>query len=112
MDSRPISWSFRQFRILVCLTSAEGTPWCEAAKTVAQAHGVALTAYRLGPDADLLDVENAGPTRLGISSEGAMLIRPDGFVAWRTRAIAPGSESLLEQVFSRILCRSNVPTRL
>jgi hypothetical protein len=89
----------------VFLAGAGGTPWCEAAKTVAQAHGVALTAYRLGPDADLLDVENAGPTRLGISSEGAMLIRPDGFVAWRSTTLPVDPVYQFEQALSHILCQ-------
>lgn len=87
----------------VFVAGAAGTLWCEAAKTVAQAHGVALAAYRLGPDADLLDVENAGPTRLGISSEGAMLIRPDGFVAWRNTTLPVDPVHQFEQVLSHIL---------
>ena len=90
----------------VLLASGGGTAWCEAAKMVAQDRGIALSAYRLGPDADLLDLENAGPTRLGILSEGAMLIRPDGFVAWRSRTLPKTPELVLEQVLSGILCQS------
>ena len=89
----------------VLFTSAGGTAWCEAAKMVAQAQGIALSAYRLGPDADLLDLENEGPTKLGISSEGAMLVRPDGFVAWRSSTMPMSPVYQLEQVFSHILCR-------
>ncbi|GCE10070.1 FAD-dependent monooxygenase [Dictyobacter aurantiacus] len=89
----------------IFLTGAGGAAWCEAAKTVAQAQGIALSAYRLGPDADLLDEENAGPTKLGISSTGAMLVRPDGFVAWRSSTMSMNPVHQLEQVLSHILCR-------
>ena len=88
----------------VLLTCAEGTAWCEAATMVAQAQGIALSAYRLGPDADLLDLENATPTKMGISSEGAILVRPDGFVAWRSSTMPMNPALQLKQVFSHILC--------
>ena len=94
----------------VLLTGSGGAAWCEAAKMVAQAQGIALSAYRIGPNADLLDLENAGPTKLGISSEGAMLVRPDGFVAWRTNILTTNAESVLKQVLSHILCQSTAPT--
>lgn len=96
----------------VLLTSAGGTAWSEAAKMVALAQGIALSAYRIGPDADLLDLENAGPTKMGISSEGAMLVRPDGFVAWRSSTQSKNPMLLLGQVLSRILCQSTTPAHL
>src|SRR6266566_7722949 len=36
----------------VLLTGASGTAWCEAAKMIAGELGIALSAYRIGPDAD------------------------------------------------------------
>jgi putative polyketide hydroxylase len=33
----------------------------------------------------LQDVENRWQTAYGVSAEGAVLIRPDGFIAWRAR---------------------------
>jgi 2-polyprenyl-6-methoxyphenol hydroxylase-like FAD-dependent oxidoreductase len=90
----------------VLLTGAGGTDWREAAEAVAEKLGIALSAYRIGPDADLLDLENGWQTKMGVSSEGAVLVRPDGFVAWRTSTSAPSPESSLVQVFSSILCRS------
>jgi putative polyketide hydroxylase len=40
-----------------------------------------------------------------MSPEGAVLVRPDGFVAWRTRTLPSNPERSLEQVISSILCR-------
>lgn len=90
----------------VLLTGSAGTPWREAPPGVAASLGIDVEAYRVGPDGDLLDLENAGPAKLGLSAEGAVLVRPDGFVAWRTRTLSPSPEQSLVRVFSSILCRS------
>jgi 2-polyprenyl-6-methoxyphenol hydroxylase-like FAD-dependent oxidoreductase len=90
----------------VLLTGAAGMAWCEAASTVAEQLGIRLAAYRVGPDGDLLDVENGWQTKMSVSSEGAVLIRPDGFVAWRSKRLTPLPEPLIEQVLEQVLGRS------
>ena len=95
----------------VLLAGPNGVLWCKAAAAVKASLGIELMVYRIGPDADLLDLENGWTARMGVSSEGAVLVRPDGFVAWRSRSLMTSSELLLEQVLSRILCRSTAPTR-
>lgn len=96
----------------VLLAGPDGNIWCEATAAVTESLGIEVVAYHVGPDADLLDLESGWTTRMGVSSEGAVLIRPDGFVAWRTGTLVPDAELLLEQVLARILCRSTVPTHL
>ena len=64
-----------------------------------------LAAYRLGADGDLADLDDGWQAKLGMSPEGAVLVRPDGFVAWRTRTLPSNPERSLEQVISSILCR-------
>ncbi len=96
----------------VLLTGAGGTAWREAAAAVAEKLGIGLAAYRIGPDADLLDLENGWQAKMGVSSEGAVLVRPDGFVAWRTSTLATSPETRLVQVLSSILCRSTEQLRL
>ena len=73
---------------------------------LAQRGVIDLAAYGIGPEADLLDVEHTWQTKMDVSSEGAVLVRPDGFVAWRAHTRASNAESVLEQAFSQILCRS------
>jgi len=96
----------------VLLAGSAGTPWCAAAPAAATFLGIDLAAYRLGPDGDVLDLENGGPTKVGLSAEGVVLVRPDGFVAWRTSVLPPDPEQRLVLVLSSILCRSAPPTRL
>ncbi len=77
--------------------------------------GIEMEAYRIGSDADLLALENGWRDQPRVSSEGAVLIRPDGFVAWRTSSASTMTtlaSSPLEQVLARILCRPPVSTHL
>lgn len=87
-------------RSFVLLTGADGAAWVSAAKHVARRLGVPLDTYRFG--VELTGTE--GATRHGIGTDGALLVRPDGFVAWRTEAAMENSERELEQVLSHLLC--------
>jgi putative polyketide hydroxylase len=91
----------------VLLVGPCGQPWQRTAPGVAAARGINLATYRLAADAaegDLRDRDDGWRTKLGISAAGAMLVRPDGFVAWRgTLPIHP--ERKLGQVLSSILGR-------
>ncbi len=89
----------------VLLTGTGGTAWRDAAAAVAEHLGIALAAYRIGAGADLLDLENGWQAKMGMSAEGAMLVRPDGFVAWRTDTSPPNPEPKLRQVLISILCQ-------
>lgn len=89
----------------VLLVGPAGTPWQKAASAVAASSGIKLAAYRIGSDGDLLDLENGWQTRMGVEASGAVLVRPDGFVAWRTSALPGNSQESLAQVLATILCR-------
>lgn len=93
----------------VLLVGSNGACWCEAATTAKVSLGIDLVAYRIGPDADLLDLENDWTAKMGVSPEGAVLVRPDGFVAWRTSTLATSAGPVLEQVLSHILGWSTAP---
>ena len=89
----------------VLLTGTGGTAWRDAAAAVAEKLGIALSAYRIGPDDDLLDLENGWQAKMGVSTDGVVLVRPDGFVAWRSDTRSPNSEQKLMQVLISILCQ-------
>ncbi len=58
--------------------------WIDAAHQVAHRRGVPLDAFLVGgKDADLEDVSGTWATAYGVGPNGAVLIRPDGHVAWR-----------------------------
>jgi putative polyketide hydroxylase len=89
----------------VLLAGPDGTAWCKAASTVAARLGIELAAYRVGPDGDLVDMENHWKSRAGIQTSGALLVRPDGYVAWRARRLVSDPWKELEQVCSHLLGR-------
>ncbi|MGR4879977.1 FAD-dependent oxidoreductase [Streptomyces sp. LARHCF249] len=91
------------------LLSSEGTPWRAAARSVARLLGVSLDAYAIGtsPEADLAPEEGADWAEVhGTTKTGAVLVRPDGFVAWRSPEAVVDPESVLHEVLSLLLYRS------
>lgn len=96
----------------VLLVGPAGMRWQKAAFDAVTSLGIKLATYRVGSDGGLLDLENGWQARMGVSAEGAVLVRPDGFVAWRTDTLPTSPEASLEQVLISILCRSTPPTSL
>ncbi|OEJ30929.1 FAD-dependent oxidoreductase [Streptomyces subrutilus] len=91
------------------LLSSEGTPWRAAARSVASRMGLGLDAYAIGtsPEADLAPEEGADWAEVhGTTKTGAVLVRPDGFVAWRTPEAVVDPEAVLHEVLSLLLYRS------
>jgi 2-polyprenyl-6-methoxyphenol hydroxylase-like FAD-dependent oxidoreductase len=86
----------------VMLTGSDGTQRCDEAARVAAVFGMKLAIYRIGPDADLQDPAGNWTERVGVASDGAILLRPDGFVAWRGQHFLSGTHPI-ESVFKQIL---------
>lgn len=96
-------------RTFVLLTGDAGAGWRTAAARVAERLSVPLGIHCVGTgqDADLLPEEGADwADSHGTTPEGAVLIRPDGFVAWRSPDAAPDAEETLHSVMSTLLHRS------
>jgi 2-polyprenyl-6-methoxyphenol hydroxylase-like FAD-dependent oxidoreductase len=67
----------------VLLTGSEGDQWLTAARAAADKfNGLTLDCHSVGKH--LADPEARFLNAFGITNSGATLIRPDGFVAWRT----------------------------
>ena len=88
----------------VLLAGAEGVAWVEAAKKVSSALGIEIVAYRAGPESDLQTSKGKLEYAAGISSRGAILVRPDDFVVWRQRKQCPDHQAKLEQAMKQALC--------
>ncbi|MEP7243737.1 MAG: FAD-dependent monooxygenase [Gammaproteobacteria bacterium] len=75
------------------LAGSEGRDWIEAAEAVAgDFSGIPIDAYCVGTD--LVEADGAFESTYGISSTGATLIRPDGFVAWRRASATDGASAV------------------
>ncbi|KAL8736977.1 MAG: hypothetical protein Q9181_002145 [Wetmoreana brouardii] len=89
----------------VLLAGAEGALWLEAAQKVSYVLGINVAAYCAGPEGDLISSANGDlEAAVGISPQGAIVVRPDGFVVWRQRRQSSDCEAELERAMRQTLC--------
>ncbi|MGW2406487.1 FAD-dependent oxidoreductase [Streptomyces sp. NPDC001739] len=91
------------------LSGSDGDMWRTAAKGAVQRFGVRLNCYLIGtePDDDLAPEEGADwAEKHGTTPEGAVLVRPDGYVAWRAEGRVADPEAALAEVLEALLRRS------
>jgi 2,4-dichlorophenol 6-monooxygenase len=100
-----------RFRLLV---GVAGQAWTEAAATVSARLGICLPSYVLGARCEYDDVYGTWAQLREVGDDGALLVRPDGHVAWRARASVtdPAAElgSALRIVLDRSTPASTAPT--
>ncbi|MFF7388573.1 FAD-dependent oxidoreductase [Streptomyces scabiei] len=83
--------------------------WHEAALRLAEEMSLPLASYRIGegPAADLTPEGDADWAEVhGTAPGGAVLVRPDGFVAWRAPGPVPDAEAHLREVLTTLLARA------
>ncbi|MFI0959960.1 FAD-dependent oxidoreductase [Streptomyces sp. NPDC021080] len=94
-------------RSMVLLSSADGAgAWHAAAKDTARQLSVPVDSYRIGdgPEADLVPAGDADWAQVhGVSAEGAVLVRPDGFVAWRSEGPSKDPRTTLRKALATLL---------
>jgi putative polyketide hydroxylase len=78
-----------------------GAAWVAAAEPVARRLGVPLHAHRFGVDLD----GSEGAAAHGIGADGALLVRPDGFVAWQAAGADAKPAVTLEAALRAVLSR-------
>jgi putative polyketide hydroxylase len=91
----------------VLLVGPDGQSWKEAARSIQDTRHLPLDSYQVGGEAaDLNDAENTFCDAYGITAGGAVLVRPDGFIGWRSRSSEErDKQQTLEQVLSTLLAR-------
>ncbi|GAA4482640.1 FAD-dependent oxidoreductase [Actinoallomurus oryzae] len=95
---RPMSTLDLYGRRWVLLSGPAGD-WPRAAEEAGRELDLPIDVHRFGEDLDGDDLE----ARHGIGPEGALLVRPDGFVAWRCEDAGPRAD--VAGVLRRLLCR-------
>ncbi|AEO64796.1 51083f41-8a33-4bd5-ba32-db8dc417c4e2 [Thermothielavioides terrestris] len=85
------------------LTGPGGRPWKDAAEAVSAALGVEIVAYSIGWKQDYEDVYFDWAKRREVEEDGCVLVRPDRFVAWRSKAMVDAPAKRLEEVMRSIL---------
>jgi hypothetical protein len=91
-------------RNFVLFSGADGAAWTGAADAAARELGIDLETHSIG-SGEFSDTDGAFTDSYGITTTGAVLVRPDGFVAWRAETDADASAEVLTAVLGRILDR-------
>jgi putative polyketide hydroxylase len=87
-------------RDYVLLTGPDGSAWVDAARSVTD---TGVGAYRISDDGDVADSEGRWTEAYGVTDGGAVLVRPDGFVAWRRTDVSDDAARELSTALSELL---------
>jgi putative polyketide hydroxylase len=86
------------------LAATDGAAWSIAARKAADTvGGLTLDVYTVGQE--LRDPENGFAAAYGITATGAVLVRPDGFVAWRAKSSMAKPQDILEDALAGVVCK-------
>ncbi len=88
------------------LTGPGGQAWKDAADQAAQAVKVSIKSFAIGWKEDYEDVYFDWAKRREVEEDGCVLVRPDRFVAWRSKSMIGDPRAKLEEVMRKILCVS------
>jgi putative polyketide hydroxylase len=88
----------------VLLAGRRGDAWRRAAQGI-DISWPPLVAHTVGKDGDLGDPDGNWHEVYGVDTDGAVLVRPDGYVAWRSRSAASDPMEVLRAALDCVLGR-------
>jgi 2,4-dichlorophenol 6-monooxygenase len=91
--------------LFTILTGIGGDGWISAAKALSKEFAVPITVHKIGARQIWQDLTGDWARAREISDSGALLVRPDHHVAWRSHAAASEPEAELRRVLKTILDR-------
>lgn len=90
----------------VLLTGPKGGVWLDAAATLRSPTRPELAVHAIGEGREIVDAEGSWQEMYGVESDGAVLVRPDGYVGWRSRTGTENAARVLADARDRILGRA------
>ncbi|MGO9700726.1 MAG: FAD-dependent monooxygenase [Xanthobacteraceae bacterium] len=88
------------------LVAANAAAFCDTARDAAADLGLRLNAYRVAGGEIISDPDGRFADAYALSDFGAVIVRPDGFVAWRAKDARHASTATVSAVLRSLLCRS------
>ena len=93
----------------VLVSGPDGHAWSDCVRHSSAARALGVAWHGIRPAGDLEDVANRFSTAYGVGTDGAVLIRPDGFIAWRQTTAASSARGL-DDALERLWVRTPVNT--
>ncbi len=88
------------------LTGLAGSAWRDDAENVSEELGIEIRVHVIGPSQPYVDSWGDFQSISEISESGALLVRPDMFVAWRATDASQATSGKLLEVMRSILART------
>ncbi len=83
------------------LVGADCNDWLTTMDKITQKSKLPIEIYKISRDGDLIDYNNTIYDTYEITKSGAVLIRPDGHVAWRSKKTSTQNITELENYFDK-----------
>ena len=93
----------------VLMSGPDGNGWSDCVRRSSLAGALGVACHGIRPAGNLEDHANRFSTAYGVGTDGAVLIRPDGFIAWRHITAATGTRAL-DDALERLWIRTAVST--
>jgi 2-polyprenyl-6-methoxyphenol hydroxylase-like FAD-dependent oxidoreductase len=84
-------------------TGIGGDAWLKAAATISAQNGPQIKAFKIGFRCDYMDCYRDWCRVRGVAENGAILVRPDHFVAWRSIGMTGNPVTKLSSVLQQVL---------
>lgn len=94
----------------VLLVGRDGDAWRKAVHQI-EPSWPPIIGFTIGKEGDLIDTADNWHEAYGVGTEGAVLVRPDGYVAWRSRSGTSEPGQVLRAVFDDLLGRIRLRLR-
>ncbi len=89
----------------VLLVRNKGAQWRTAVEAAAEATGAAIRLVVVARGGDALDAEARWAELSGVGADGAVLVRPDNMVGWRSASLPAQADAELTRVMRTVLGR-------
>ena len=93
----------------VLISGRDGNGWSDCVRRSSSARALGVVWHGIQPAGDLEDVATRFSTAYGVGTDSAVLIRPDGIIAWRHVTAADGARAL-DDALERLWIRTAVNT--
>jgi putative polyketide hydroxylase len=90
----------------VLVSGPRGRAWSELLRQSPAARAFGIAWHGIHPDGDLEDLANRWSTAYGVHKDGAVLIRPDGFIAWRRPTSTGNAAAAFNVALERLQMRT------